>query len=83
MSDTTSLPPAHRNVDAAPPPAERKTVGTLAPNDCRWPFGDPTQADFYFCGKKTKDGCTYCEPHRQIAFQSSKPRTTNHRPFPT
>src|SRR5262245_35373691 len=32
------------------PLAERKTIQTLAESHCRWPIGDPQEADFHFCG---------------------------------
>ena len=30
---------------------------------CRWPFGDPHDARFHWCGKPTNEG-SYCEEHR-------------------
>jgi GcrA cell cycle regulator len=80
MSDTTSRTPPRREPKPKIPLAERKTVATLLPNDCRWPFGDPTQPDFYFCGEQTGDGCTYCELHRRSAFQPAKSRAVFYRP---
>jgi GcrA cell cycle regulator len=52
----------------------RKTVATLEPNDCRWPVGDPRQAEFHFCGAPKLPGRPYCETHWQQAFQTPKPR---------
>ena len=80
MSETTSHALTCRDVDPKFPVAERKTAATLLSNDCRWPFGDPAQPDFYFCGKQTADGCTYCELHKQCAFQPAKPRAVFYRP---
>lgn len=51
------------------PADERKTVATLEANDCRWPIGDPQQADFHFCGKTKVAGLPYCEFHARRAFQ--------------
>lgn len=63
------------------PHAEKKTVETLLADDCRWPFGDPASGDFYFCGKRKKDGSPYCDLHARQAFQTVKPRAVAHRPL--
>ena len=55
--------------------AQRKTMTTLMPNDCRWPVGDPLHADFHFCGLAKQDGGPYCEAHMRLARTSSRPRT--------
>jgi hypothetical protein len=55
----------------------RKTIDTLQRDDCRWPIGDPQEADFHFCGAKKLAGCSYCDLHRRMAFQPARPR-----PFP-
>ncbi len=43
------VPPAEELVI---PLNERKYIQTLTEICCRWPIGDPQQADFHFCGKK-------------------------------
>jgi hypothetical protein len=53
---------------------KRKTVTTLEPRDCRWPVGDPRQADFHFCGEPQVPGQSYCGAHLRLAFQPPKPR---------
>ena len=35
---------------------------------CQWPFGDPYDKDFYFCGQKTLENKPYCEEHCNIAY---------------
>ncbi len=40
----------------------------LTPEMCRWPFGDPGDADFHFCGKAAADGKPYCQPHCELAY---------------
>lgn len=60
------VPPAEEMVI---PLAERKTIQTLAENHCRWPIGDPQEADFHFCGKNKVTGLPYCEFHARRAFQ--------------
>lgn len=40
----------------------------LQSTSCRWPFGDPRDANFGFCGVE-KAGCgPYCAEHAQLAF---------------
>ena len=56
------------------PPEERASILTLTETRCRWPVGDPTNADFYFCGKTCDAGDPYCEHHAQVAFQPSSDR---------
>lgn len=62
------------------PPAQRKTMVTLLPNDCRWPIGDPQTAEFHFCGKHKKSGRSYCEFHVGRAITLSRPRAVNYLP---
>lgn len=61
--------------DLVIPVAERKTLLDLEANDCRWPIGDPKEADFHFCGKGKVTGLPYCEFHSRRAFQPPKPTT--------
>lgn len=56
------------------PLKERKYIQTLSENCCRWPIGDPQQADFHFCGKTKVTGLPYCEVHARRAFQPPQPR---------
>ena len=66
-------PEAEPFVPAGPeiviPLAERKTIQTLVECSCRWPIGDPQQADFHFCGKDKVPGLPYCEFHARRAYQ--------------
>ena len=56
------------------PLKERKYIQTLTESCCRWPIGDPQQADFHFCGKSKVTGLPYCEAHARRAFQPPQPR---------
>lgn len=50
-------------------PSERGTNRlTLTERMCRWPFGDPKNPDFYFCGRAVDVSVTYCAEHRAIAY---------------
>lgn len=71
------VPPAEEMVI---PLNERKYIQTLTEICCRWPIGDPQQADFHFCGKKKVTGLPYCEPHARRAFQPPQARRRD-RPF--
>ena len=51
-----------------------KTVSTIEAGECRWPIGDPRDADFHFCGAHQALGRPYCEHHWSQAFVSAKPR---------
>ncbi len=56
------------------PEKERKYITTLTESCCRWPIGDPQQADFHFCGKSKVTGLPYCEFHARRAFQPPQAR---------
>ena len=41
----------------------------LTERTCKWPYGDPSTKDFWFCGLPSKAGQPYCEAHITLAFQ--------------
>ncbi len=45
----------------------------LAPSSCRWPIGDPQDADFGFCGCTSVPGLSYCESHAARAWPGLTP----------
>lgn len=51
-------------------PQRVNDVVDLGPNMCRWPFGDPGDADFHFCGKPSTPGKPYCAEHCSVAYVS-------------
>ena len=65
--------------DLVIPPKDRKTLRALKRNECRWPYGDPRQKDFYFCGKPRIGSSPYCEFHKRRAFQPTRQR--DYRPY--
>ncbi len=79
MSENKSAPTAPRTDDLEIPLAQRKTIKTLLPDDCRWPFGDPLEQEFHFCGKHKNDGSPYCEFHMRRAFQAARPRGVSYK----
>lgn len=56
-------------VDEKIPLSQRKTILTLEAGDCRWPIGDPQNAEFHFCGGKKIVGLPYCQRHAARAYQ--------------
>ena len=35
---------------------------------CQWPFGDPQDKDFYFCGEQAFENKPYCQEHCNTAY---------------
>ena len=66
--------------DVVVPIAKRLTIEMLTERTCKWPIGDPGQADFHFCGNDSLDGVPYCEYHSGIAYQVPDPRRRPRRP---
>jgi GcrA cell cycle regulator len=56
------------------PLAERKSLQDLTESSCRWPIGDPQNADFHFCNRHKVAGLPYCELHSRRAFQPPQAR---------
>ena len=56
------------------PPGERVTVMTLTERTCKWPIGDPSSADFYFCGHRSQPSMPYCLEHAKLAYQPNQER---------
>jgi GcrA cell cycle regulator len=45
------------------------TVLTLGAHMCKWPIGDPSTADFTFCGRRASPERPYCVDHARLAYQ--------------
>lgn len=62
--------------DVVIPISERVTIMDLKEAMCRWPLGDPTTAEFRFCGAKKPGSVTgpYCAYHNRIAYQPIQER---------
>ena len=80
-------PPTPRLVEPAPAPTALarveptpadpgQTIGEkilrLGPESCRWPLGDPLDANFRFCGRPAV-AQPYCNEHRVIATWRESP----------
>ena len=59
---------------------QRCTILELSESKCRWPIGDPSSPDFFFCGGKTIEGLPYCGHHSRIAYQPTADRRRDRRP---
>ena len=75
----TVAPP--RPVNKAPPveiaPKLRddgrlETVQTIGTAQCRYPYGDPNEASFGFCGHSCQNGSQWCPDHRALVYQPSE-----------
>lgn len=54
--------------------ARRITLLELTERTCKWPIGDPNDADFAFCGLGCVPGKPYCQYHVAVAFQPMSSR---------
>ena len=55
-------------------PVRKSTGGVkmvnLKDRMCRWPHGDPKDAQFHMCGDEIVPGLPYCEDHAKLAYQA-------------
>ena len=56
-------------IDADIPLAQRRSLLELTRGACRWPVGDPSHPDFFFCGAEALRGELYCAAHRARAYR--------------
>lgn len=78
LSEITAVS-ASALTEVAIPPSERVALVDLRDSMCRWPLGDPTTADFGFCGGPSVPGLPYCAHHCQIAYQPVSDRRKERR----
>jgi GcrA cell cycle regulator len=55
------------------PMSLRVTIIELKEAMCRWPLGDPTTAEFRYCGSPVASG-PYCAYHGRLAYQPAQER---------
>jgi len=48
----------------------------LTNSKCKWPIGDPRNADFCFCGNRPFGNLPYCGPHAQLAYEARRSRAS-------
>lgn len=73
-------------VAVAKPPLKKANGGVkmvnLRERQCRWPHGDPKDADFHLCGDEIVPGLPYCPDHAKVAYQApSRSRVLDPREF--
>jgi GcrA cell cycle regulator len=70
----------HYHVETRPaqevvvPMSRRVQIMELKEAMCKWPMGDPTHAEFVFCGADCNFGTPYCTHHSAIAYQPAAER---------
>ncbi len=69
VSDVVDSPVVAAEVYAqAPVAAATQPVADLHAPPCQWPFGDPGDEDFHFCGSPSLSGRPYCPEHCARAY---------------
>ena len=46
----------------------------LETKGCRWPYGDPGEENFHFCGSTQVPGKPYCLEHCHLAYRRKEPK---------
>ncbi|MEL6277467.1 MAG: GcrA family cell cycle regulator [Pseudomonadota bacterium] len=59
--------------------ARKLTLLELNERTCKWPIGDPSTDDFYFCGLPCAPDKPYCEAHVAVAYQPMSSRRDRDR----
>lgn len=76
---TVSLPVLRAAREVGVPISDRVTILELSGSMCRWPIGDPTSAEFRFCGCRAVGTLPYCQEHARVAFQPVADRRRTER----
>ena len=59
--------------------ARKLTLLELNERTCKWPIGDPSTSDFYFCGLQCAPDKPYCSAHVSVAYQPMSSRRDRDR----
>jgi GcrA cell cycle regulator len=73
------LEPEPKLIDNIIPIGQRCSILELTESKCKWPIGDPSSVDFFFCGGKTVEGLPYCGHHSRVAYQPAADRRRDRR----
>jgi GcrA cell cycle regulator len=60
--------------DVIVPMSRRVQIMELREGMCKWPIGDPMNADFVYCGGDCTFGTPYCSFHSAVAYQPAMER---------
>lgn len=73
--------PSENQVDIAEIDREARKLGLmdLTERTCKWPIGDPSRGEFYFCGHTAVAGKPYCKGHTAAAYQPMSSRRDRDR----
>jgi len=80
--DTFIGPPTEPDAGDMDVPARKRvkkkliTTIALTIDTCRWPFGDPAESDFHYCGKRPLIGQPYCDEHDAQSYQAARRKKT-------
>ncbi len=58
------------------------TTMTLTSRTCRWPFGDPAEPDFHYCGQLPQTSGPYCDTHEAMSRPSGQHKKQLRAPWP-
>lgn len=61
-------------IDVTAPAPMMLALEDLSANQCRWPYGDPREPGFGFCGHSKLDGSPYCAWHRRRSIDQTGSR---------
>ncbi len=75
----TALETVPEVIENVIPLGQRCTLLELTESKCRWPIGDPSSVDFFFCGGKTLESLPYCGFHSRVAYQPVSDRRREKR----
>ena len=50
-------------------PLDTNKSGPSPYRNCQWPFGDPQEEDFRYCGAPTFAPYSYCRIHARMAYR--------------
>jgi GcrA cell cycle regulator len=67
-------PPVLLDENVVVPMSLRVTIVELKEEMCRWPLGDPTTAEFRYCGAHAPGAGPYCAHHCKLAYQPVQDR---------
>ncbi len=59
--------------------AHKLSLMELTERTCKWPIGDPSRGEFYFCGHPVIAGKPYCKGHAAAAYQPMSSRRDRDR----
>ncbi len=73
--------PSENQVDIAEIDRDARKLGLmeLTERTCKWPIGDPSRGEFYFCGHPAVPGKPYCKGHTAAAYQPMSSRRDRDR----